>query len=334
MPEQLPDQLNESPAESRRLPIRFPRLKVTQEAGVAASIVLLAAIFTYLQPLFGTPSNFLTITRQAAEPALMGMGQAFAMIAGGFDLSIGAIMGLTSAIVAYAVLAFGLIPGIAIGILLGSVIGLTNGTLIARYRLPPFIVTLGMLSLCRGIAYVITGGMPVLYLPRGFAYLGGTGYVGPLPVATIIAAGIFIVLYVLLTRFKFGYYVYAIGGDESAARLAGVRVWRVRTLVYVISGTLAAIAGVLLSSRVNSGQPSLGEGSELLSVAAVIIGGVRLRGGQGSLAGVMVGVILLAVLSNGLNMINMSSYVQLVAIGLIVIVASMGSVIRGRRQGG
>ena len=189
-----------------------------------------------------------------------------------------------------------------------------------------------MLSLCRGIAYIITRGMPVLNLPREFAYIGGTGYVGPLPLATIIAAAIFVVLYVLLTRFKFGYYVYAIGGDESATRLAGVNVRQVRTFVYVISGTLAAIASVLLSSRVNSGQPSLGDGSELLSVAAVIIGGVRLRGGQGSLAGVMLGVILLAVLSNGLNLINMSSYVQLVAIGLIVIAASVGSVIRGRRQ--
>jgi ribose/xylose/arabinose/galactoside ABC-type transport system permease subunit len=260
------------------------------------------------------------------------MGQAFAMIAGGFDLSIGAITGLTSAVVAYAVLGFGLVPGIAIGILLGAVIGLTNGTLIARYRLPPFIVTLGMLSLCRGIAYIITGGLPVLNLPREFSFIGGTGYLGPLPLATVIAATIFVVLYILLTRFKFGYYVYAIGGDESAARLAGVNVRMVRTLVYVISGTLAAIASVLLSSRVNSGQPSLGDGAELLSVAAVIIGGVRLRGGQGSLVGVMLGVILLAVLSNGLNLINMSSYVQLVAIGLIVMAASVGSVIRGRRQ--
>lgn len=328
----MPAQTERTAAQRGRPAVRFPRIRLTQETGVAASIIVLVAIFSYLQPLFGTVSNFLTITRQAAEPALLGMGQGFAMIAGGFDLSIGAITGLGSAIVAYAVLAFGLIPGLAVGILLGAVVGLTNGILIARYRLPPFIVTLGMLSLCRGIAYVITGGMPVLNLPREFAYIGGTGYVGPIPVATIIAAAIFLVLYILLTRFKFGYYVYAIGGDESAARLAGVNVRLIRTLVYVISGTLAAISAVLLSSRVNSGQPSLGEGAELISVAAVIIGGVRLRGGQGSLAGVMLGVILLAVLSNGLNMINMSSYVQLVAIGLIVIVASMGSVIRGRRE--
>lgn len=306
--------------------------RLNQETGVAASIVVLVALFSYLQPLFARPGNLLTITRQGSEPALFAMGQAFAMIAGGFDLSIGAIAGLTSAVVAYAVLAFGLVPGIAAGILLGALIGLTNGTLIARYRLPPFIVTLGMLSFCRGIGYIITGGLPVLNLPREFAYLGGTGYVGPLAVATIIAATIFVVLYVLLTRSKFGYYVYAIGGDESAARLAGVNVGLVRTLVYVISGTLAAVVAVLLSSRVNSGQPSLGDGAELLSVAAVIIGGVRLRGGQGSLAGVMLGVILLAVLSNGLNLINMSSYVQLVAIGVIVMAASVGSVMRGRRQ--
>ena len=308
------------------------RLRLTQERGVALSIILLVVIFSCLQPRFANLGNVLNITRQAAEPALLAMGQAFAMIAGGFDLSIGAITGLTSAVVAYAVLAFGLVPGLAIGILLGALIGLTNGTLIARYRLPPFIVTLGMLSFCRGIAYIITGGLPVLNLPREFAYIGGTGYIGPLPLATLIAATLFVVLWALLTRFKFGYYVYAIGGDESAARLAGVNVRQVRTLVYMISGILAAIASVLLSSRVNSGQPSLGDGSELLSVAAVIIGGVRLRGGQGSLAGVMLGVILLSVLSNGLNLINLSSYVQLVAIGLIVMAASVGSVIRGRRQ--
>lgn len=312
--------------------MRVPRLRLTQETGVAGSIVVLGVIFSSLQPLFANPGNLLTIARQAAEPALLAMGQAFAMIAGGFDLSIGAATGLTSAVVAYTVLSFGIVPGMVVGIALGALIGLTNGTLIARYRLPPFIVTLGMLSFCRGIAYLITGGLPVLNLPPDFAYVGGTGYLGPLPVATIIAAVIFLLLYVLLTRSKFGYYVYAIGGDESAARLAGVDVRRIRTLVYVISGTLAAIVAILLSSRVNSGQPSLGDGAELLSVAAVIIGGVRLRGGQGSLAGVMLGVILLAVLSNGLNMINMSSYVQLVAIGLIVMAASVGSVIRGRRD--
>jgi ribose transport system permease protein len=332
MADPFPAQPTEPTIERRPFAVRFPRLRLTQERGVALSIVLLVVIFSYLQPRFGNLGNVLTITRQAAEPALLAMGQGFAMIAGGFDLSIGAITGLTSAVMAYAVLAFGLVPGILIGILLGAVIGLTNGTLISRYRLPPFIVTLGMLSLCRGIAYIITGGLPVLNLPREFAYIGGTGYVGPLPLATLIAATVFVMLYVVLTKSKFGYYVYAIGGDESAARLAGVNVRQVRTLVYLISGTLAAIASVLLSSRVNSGQPSLGDGSELLSVAAVIIGGVRLRGGQGSLAGVMLGVILLSVLSNGLNLINMSSYVQLVAIGLIVMLASVGSVIRGRRQ--
>lgn len=321
-----------SAADSAKRSVAFLCLRLTQETGVAASIVLLVGIFSFLQPLFATPSNLFNIARQGTEPALLAMGQAFAMIAGGFDLSIGAIVGLTSAVVAYAVLAFGIVPGIAIGILLGALIGLINGTLISRYRLPPFIVTLGMLSFCRGIAYVITGGLPVVNLPNEFAYIGGTGYIGPLPIATIIVAVIFAVLYVLLTRSRFGYYVYAIGGDESATRLAGVNVRRVRTLVYVISGTLAAIAAVLLSSRVNSGQPSLGEGAELLSVAAVIIGGVRLRGGQGSLAGVMLGVILLAVLSNGLNLINISSYVQLVAIGLIVMAASVGSVMRGLRQ--
>ncbi|MDO8598198.1 MAG: ABC transporter permease [Sulfuricaulis sp.] len=308
------------------------RFLVTQEMGVAASILALMAIFSSLQPLFFDSGNFLNISRQAAEPALLAMGQAGAMIAGGFDLSIGGIMGLTSAVVAYAVLEIGLIPGMALGVFLGAFVGFVNGTLIARYRLPPFIVTLGMLSLCRGLAYIMTGGMPVLNMPDDFGYLGGTGHLGGLPFATLIAVAVFGFLYVLLTRFKFGYDVYSIGGNESAARLAGINVLRVRTLIYVISGTLASIAAILLSSRVSSGQPSMGDGAELLSVAAVIIGGVRLRGGQGSLFGVMLGVILLAILSNGLNLINMSSYVQLVAVGLIVMIASVGSVIRGPRS--
>ncbi len=308
------------------------RFLVTQEIGVAASILALVVIFSSLQPLFFNSGNALNISRQSAEPALLAMGQAVAMLAGGFDLSIGGIMGLTSAVVAYAVLGVGLVPGMAIGILLGAFIGFVNGTLIARYRLPPFIVTLGMLSLCRGLAYIMTGGMPVLNLPDEFGYLGGTGQLGGLPIATLIAAVVFVILYLLLTRFKFGYDVYSIGGNESAARLAGINVVRVRTLIYVISGTLAALAAILLSSRVSSGQPSLGDGAELLSVAAVIIGGVRLRGGQGSLFGVMLGVALLAILSNGLNLINMSSYVQLVAVGLIVMIASVGSVIRGPKS--
>lgn len=316
-------------AGSGRKPWRF---LVTQEIGVAASIIALVVIFSSLQPLFFNSGNALNISRQSAEPALLAMGQAVAMLAGGFDLSIGGIMGLTSAVVAYAVLAVGVVPGMAIGILLGAFIGFVNGTLIARYRLPPFIVTLGMLSLCRGLAYIMTGGMPVLNLPDEFGYLGSTGQIGGLPIATLIAAVVFVILYLLLTRFKFGYDVYSIGGNESAARLAGINVVRVRTLIYVISGTLAALAAILLSSRVSSGQPSLGDGAELLSVAAVIIGGVRLRGGQGSLFGVMLGVALLAILSNGLNLINMSSYVQLVAVGLIVMIASVGSVIRGPKS--
>ncbi|NBS72127.1 MAG: ABC transporter permease [Betaproteobacteria bacterium] len=315
--------------EASKKPLRF---FITQEIGVGASLCVLIGIFSLLQPLFWDRGNFLNISRQAAEPALLAMGQAVAMLAGGFDLSIGGIMGLTSAVVAYAVLSVGVIPGMVIGVLLGTFIGFINGTLIARYRLPPFIVTLGMLSLCRGLAYIITGGLPVLNLPEEFSYLGSTGYVGGLPIATIIAVVIFCIFYTVLTRSKFGYDVYSIGGNESAARLAGINVARIRTLIYMISGSLASIASILLSSRVSSGQPSLGDGAELLSVAAVIIGGVRLRGGQGSLFGVMLGVALLAILANGLNLINMSSYVQLVAVGLIVMVASVGSVIRGPRS--
>lgn len=314
-------------------PSRKPwRYLVTQEAGVGVSLLVLVVVFSSMQPLFFTTGNFLNISRQMAEPALLAMGQALAMIAGGFDLSIGAVMGLASTVLAFAVLKFGLVPGIFCGIALGAVVGLVNGVLIARFRLPPFIVTLGMLSFCRGLAYVMTGGMPILNLPDEFGYLGGTGQIAGVPIAVLIAIVMFFVLYVLLKRFKFGYNLYSIGGSESAARLAGINVMQVRILVYVLSGTLAALAAVLLSSRVNSGQPSLGEGAELLSVAAVIIGGVRLRGGQGSLAGVMLGVILLAVLSNGLNLINMSSYVQMLAIGLIVMIASVGSVIRGPRS--
>lgn len=317
------------PQGATRKPLRF---LITQEAGVAASIVVLVIVFSTMQPLFFNSGNFLNISRQMAEPALLAMGQGLAMIAGGFDLSIGAVMGLTSSVLGFTVLKFGIVQGIFCAIALGAFVGLINGVLIARFRLPPFIVTLGMLSVCRGLAYVMTGGMPVLNLPDEFSILGGTGQFAGIPYATLIAALLFVVLYVVLKRFKFGYNLYSIGGSESAARLAGINVIRVRVLVYVLSGTLAAIAAVLLSSRVNSGQPSMGDGSELLSVAAVIIGGVRLRGGQGSLFGVMLGVILLAVLSNGLNLINMSSYVQMLAVGLIVMLASIGSVIRGPRS--
>jgi ribose transport system permease protein len=311
---------------------RHRRLHASQELGVAASMVVLFAIFAFIQPLFAEPSNIGNIARQATEPALLALGQGFAMIAGGFDLSIGGNQGLVSAVVAYAAIKFGTGPGMVLGVLLGALIGLANGVLIARYRLPPFIVTLGMASFCRGIAYLATGGLPVFNLPADFAYLGGTARIGPVPLATVIGLILFLLLYILLTRTKFGYHVYAIGGNEPAARLAGIAVVRTRTIVYVLSGTLAGLAGVMLSSRVNSGQPALGDGSELLSVAAVIIGGVRLRGGQGSLFGVLLGVLLLAELANGLNLINMPSYVQLVATGLIVMVASVGSVIRGRRD--
>jgi ribose/xylose/arabinose/galactoside ABC-type transport system permease subunit len=226
---------------------------------------------------------------------------------------------------------FGLWGGIAAGILAGALAGLVNGILIAKARLPAFIATLGMLIAARGVALTLSGGLPVVGLPHAFLFLGA-GKIGPIPVPAVIAAVAFVIAHLIMTRTRFGRYVYAMGSNEEAAMLSGINVVKYKILVYVLSGMFAGIAGVVLTSRVISGQPTLGEVQELYSIAAVVIGGGKITGGVGGMGQTLMGVLILGVLANGLNLIQVSSYVQNIVIGVIIILAVYVDLARERRR--
>lgn len=299
--------------------------------GIPAVLVLLCLVFGYINPNFWSATNLANVSRQISILALISVGQTFAILSAGIDLSVGSLLALVSVMCAEGMLAFGLTGGMVVGILTGVACGLINGLLIAKARVPAFIATLGMLVAARGLALTISGGLPVAGLPHEFLVLGA-GYIGPFPIPSVIAAVAFVIAYVVMTRTRFGRYVYAIGSNEEAAVLSGINVAKYKILVYVVSGFCAGIAGVVLTSRVISGQPTLGEVQELYAIAAVVIGGGKITGGVGGIGRTLMGVLVLGVLSNGLNLIQVSSYVQNIVVGVIIIVAVYIDLARERRR--
>jgi ribose transport system permease protein len=246
----------------------------------------------------------------------------FVLLTAGIDLSVGSIVAASGSIMVSALVALG-IPlwlGVLVGLSLGALLGLFNGVVISRGGLPPFIVTLAMLSMARGLAYVFTDGRPTRFDDPAFSFIGN-GYLGPVPVPVFITILWFALCWVLLNRTRFGRHVYAIGGNLEAARFAGIKIPRVTTIVYVISGFAAGLSGVILAARMSSGQPIAGEGFELDAIAAIVLGGTSLAGGRGRLSGTLIGARIIGILNNGLNLLQVSFYYQLIVKGLVIIAA-------------
>ena len=299
--------------------------------GMPAVILGLAIVFGAINPNFWSVTNLANVSRQMSILALLALGQTFAILSGGIDLSVGSLLALVSVVCAQQMKEFGLVAGIAAGILAGGFAGLINGLIIARARVPAFIATLGMLVSARGAALVLSGGLPIAGLPREFLTLGA-GYLGPFPIPTVIAAVAFLLAHVILSRTRFGRYVYAMGSNEEAAVLSGINVAKYKMLVYITSGLFAGVAGVILTARVISGQPTLGEVQELYSIAAVVIGGGRISGGVGGVWTTLMGVLVLGILGNGLNLVQVSSYIQNIVIGAIIVGAVYVDLARERRR--
>ncbi|MDA8203665.1 MAG: ABC transporter permease [Chloroflexi bacterium] len=315
---------------TRRLALRRSRELPWETLGLPAVVVLMILLFGALAPNFWAVSNASNVARQVAVLGMIGAVQTVVIISGGIDLSVGSVLA-----VANVLMAMGLAQGsVALGAVLalgaGLGFGLLNGVLIGRTRLAPFIVTLGMLSIARGTALTITDGVPIFGLPESSFSWIGQGYLGPVPAPVIFAVITFAAIGVLLSRTSFGTTVYAIGGNEQAAVLAGMRVARTKIAIYALSGLTAALGGVILTARVNSGQPLLGQGLELDSVATVVIGGTYLFGGRGRLVGTIFGVMFVGILQNGLNLLGISTFVQQVVIGASIIVAVLLTVWRAR----
>ena len=285
--------------------------------GLPLVILGMAAAFAILNPNFYGPTNLRNVGRQIAILALTACGQTMVILSGGFDLSVGMAIGLISVAGSLVMTHLGLWGGMAASLAMGAGVGAINGLMVAKANLPPFIATLATLSAARGLALILSGGLPITDLPPNYKYLGA-GQVFTLPVPAVIAALVFAGAHLLMTRTRFGRYVYAIGGSEEAALYAGVRVARYKVGVWCLHGLLVGLAAVVLTSRAVSGHATLGEGAELESIAATVIGGTALNRGRGSIGNTVLGVIAMGILTNGLNLINVSTYYQMVVMGVII----------------
>lgn len=285
--------------------------------GFAILFVLMAG----LNDSFLTVNNLTNVARQVSINAIIAVGMTCAILTGGIDLSVGPVMALSGSIAAGLMLGGIPIPlAMVAALVIGALFGLANGACIAYLRMPPIIVTLASMGIARGLALLYTGGYPISGLPDMFSFFGRGSVLG-IQVPVLIMVGVYILAYLMLNHLPFGRYVYAIGGNEEAARLSGIRVPRYKVLVYVVSGTTAALAGLVLTSRLMSGQPNAGEGFELDAIAAVVLGGAAISGGRGAIIGTLVGAMMLGVLNNGLNLMSVSPYIQNVVKGGIILAA-------------
>jgi ribose transport system permease protein len=295
------------------------------ELGIGLAVAAEIAVLSLLSPHFLTTENLLNVSLQASIVAIIAAGMTFVILTGGIDLSVGSLVAISGIVSTSAIKTGG--PGLTVfaaaalaGLAVGSVSGATAGILITRFRIAPFIVTLALMTVWRGLSFVITEGRPVWELPESFASLA-SGRVLGVPLPTLVMVVVILVAHVTLRTTTFGRYVYAVGGNPEAARLAGIRTDRVVVWVYVISGALASASGVLLASRMNSGQPNAGVMYELDVIAAVVVGGTSLSGGRGSIAGTFLGTMLIAILRNGLNLLDVNSYFQQVIVGVVILLA-------------
>ena len=312
---------------------RAPRAHAARQLSTLAGLLLLCLILWAATPHFLTVSNLLNVLEQTAINAVIAVGMTFVIISGGIDLSVGSVLAISG--IALARLMEAGVPApaaIAISLAAGLACGLVNGLLVTFGRLPPFIATLGMMSVARGGALMLAEGRPISGFGEGFRAIA-TERVLLVPAPVLITAVIYLAAHFVLARTVFGRATYAIGGNEEAARLSGVRVRFHKPLVYGLAGLTSAAAAVILTARLNSAQPTAGTMYELDAIAATVIGGTSLLGGEGSLAGALIGALIMGVLRNGLNLLNVSSFFQQVVIGLVIIGAVLVdmSLKRGRR---
>jgi ribose/xylose/arabinose/galactoside ABC-type transport system permease subunit len=291
-------------------------------------------IFSIFIPNFATSSNFITILRQVSNIGILAVGMTFVLISGGIDLSIGSMLPLTGVATAIFLTKFGFntVPGCALGLCIGILVGLINGLFVTYTRMPPLIATLGMSYVARGMAFIITSGYPVYGLPPAIKILGQGYILTVVPVCVLIMVGVIILGAVIMNQTHLGRQFYALGGNEEAARLSGISVRRTRVIAYVICGLLAAVSGVVMMSRVNSGQPLSGTGMEMDALIACVVGGISVAGGEGRATGMIGGMLVMGVLANGLAVGGMNEYMQMVVKGsVLIIVVAVDCLSRLRR---
>jgi ribose/xylose/arabinose/galactoside ABC-type transport system permease subunit len=283
---------------------------------------LLVIFFSITTPNFRTLGNFMIILRQVSITGILAVGMTFVLLTAGIDLSVGSQVGFVGMISSIMMvnLHIPLFFSFLIGILTGCVVGFLNGVLITRTKMPPLIETLGMTNIVLGLNYIITGGLPISGLPKGMRYIG-QGFVGPVPIPVIILILVFILGGLVLTKTYFGRYVYAVGSNAEAARLTGLNTDKICLSVYILQGALCGLAGLIMLSRVGSGQPISGKGLEMDVITACIVGGVSITGGEGKITGVVFGVLIMGIMSNGMAVMGLGEYYQTLMKGLVLVVA-------------
>ncbi|MFA5570543.1 MAG: ABC transporter permease [Sphaerochaetaceae bacterium] len=302
--------------------------------GLVVLMFLLTFILSVLRPTsFFTSTNLFNILKQASIVSIIAFGQTFVMVSGGIDLSVGYSLGLSGVITA-VLISKGMGTGVSIlaGLLISCLIGFANGLIITQFRLPPFIVTLGLAKIARGIMYVLTRGYPI---PLRDKFIIGIGnkYIGPFPLMSLIMLLLFAISAFVLGRTVFGLRTKAIGGNESASQLSGINVVKHKILLYTLTGLLAGIAGIIMAGRVNSGNPNSGANFDLDSIAAVIVGGTAMSGGEGSVIGTLLGALILQIISNGLVLMNVNIYWQTIVAGVLIIgVCALDSISHGQKD--
>jgi len=288
--------------------------------GILIGLIGLITGFSVLSERFFTISNMLIVMRQTSIVAFLAVGMSFVILGAGIDLSVGSVLAFSGAVGAGVMQNGGIFFGILAGLALGAALGAFSGIVITKLKIPSFIATLAMMAIARGGTLVYTDGRPITGLPSSFAFLG-RGYIGNVPFPIILMLIIFILAYIVLKLTRFGRYVYATGGNINAARASGIKVDNIIISTFAISGFLSGLTGMVLASRLNSAQPTAGMGYELDAIAAVVLGGTNLFGGEGELWGTLVGAFIMGILNNGLNMLNVSSFYQQVAKGIVILIA-------------
>lgn len=284
-------------------------------------LVLLCIVITIVTPNFLSVSNITNVFTQVSVNAIIAIGMTFVILTGGIDLSVGSTLAISGAVGASIVKSTGnVFLAIIVAAVIGIAVGLINGLLVSKGKLQAFIVTLATMTIFRGATLVFTDGTPISKLPEAFVKIGN-GKLGFMPIPVIITIIIAIIAVYALSQTRFGRYLYALGGNEDASRLSGINTDKIKTLVYVVSGFASAIAGVIITSRIGSASPNAGTGFELDAIAAVVIGGTSLAGGEGTITGTLIGTLIIGVLNNGLKLMNVSPFYQSIVKGLVILIA-------------
>lgn len=297
-------------------------LNIIKEKAIWLVFAALFLVFAIANPLFISTSNLFTVARQVSVLGIASIGMTFVILIGGIDLSVGSIITLVNVVGAYLMVksGFSMAAAVIVSLLVGMLIGLLNGFMISSIGIPAIIATFASQTVFSGAAYILSGGTPIFGFDERFKVIG-QGYVGPVPVPVIIMIACFAIGSFILNKSYFGRYFYAIGGNEEASRLSGIRVSRTKYLVYALSGLFAGLAGMVMLSRTNSAQPTAGLGYEFDVITCVVLGGVSVSGGYGKMSNVVAGVLIIGILSNGMVLMNVSTYTQMIVKGIVLALA-------------